>query len=76
VAALLARAENVEHTWTTLVNHDELYFDPDEDGIAGDKTPLLYQSFCTTDYMRHLFPDGRILDPVPPVRMHCLVLGR
>jgi SAM-dependent methyltransferase len=76
VAGLLAQAEGVEHTWTTLVNHDELYFDPDEDGLSGDKPASVYLTLCTTDYMKRLFPKGRIMNPVRPVRMHCLVLGK
>jgi 2-polyprenyl-3-methyl-5-hydroxy-6-metoxy-1,4-benzoquinol methylase len=76
VDALLARARNVRHTWTTLVNHDELYFDPDEDGLSVDGPPSTYCTFCTTDYMRELFPTASIREPVAPVRMHCLVLER
>lgn len=76
VDALLAKARDVDQTWTTLVNHDEIYFDPDEDGLSGEKTPLTYYALCTTDYMGQLFPGALICEPAPPNRMHCLVLEK
>lgn len=74
VDALVARARQNELTWTTLVNQDQLILDPD-DALAGQKGGH-YITFCTPDYMRQLFPNGRIADPVPPVRLHCLVIDR
>jgi SAM-dependent methyltransferase len=76
VAALLAQAEKAELTWVSLVNDDELYFDPDDDGLSADKPSYDYSTLCTTEYMRQLFPRARILDPVSPIRMHCLLLDR
>jgi SAM-dependent methyltransferase len=76
IAPLLARAEQAELTWVSLVNDDELYLDPDEDGLSGDKPSYDYTTFCTTQYMRQLFPDARIMDPVSPLPMHCLILDR
>jgi SAM-dependent methyltransferase len=76
VAGLLDRAERTELTWTTLVNDDELVFDPDDDGIAAGKPNRFYLTFATPAYLRTLFPRGRILDPVPPERFHCLVIDK
>lgn len=76
VPGLLARAARTELTWTTLVNDDELFFDPDDDGISADKPNRGYLTFCTPEYMRQLFPRGEILEPVPPERFHCLVVDR
>ncbi|HEX4811572.1 MAG TPA: class I SAM-dependent methyltransferase [Nonomuraea sp.] len=76
VAALLARAERDELTWTTLVNDDDLIFDPDDDGLSEDKPQRAYITFCTPGYMRRLFPDAEVLPPVPPERHHCLVTDR
>jgi hypothetical protein len=77
VAGLLGRAaRQAELTWVTLVNDDELYFDPDEDGLSGDKPSYDYTTFCTPEYMRRLFPSARIVDPVSPLPLHCLVLDR
>lgn len=76
VPALLELADRTEQTWTTLVNDDELFFDPDDDGLAEDKPQRAYITFCTTDYMRRLFPGARVLDPVPPERQHCVVLDK
>jgi len=75
VGGLLELARQAELTWTTLVNDDELYFDPDDDGLAADKPPRTYLTLCTPSYMRELFPTGRVLPPVPPQRFHCLILG-
>lgn len=74
VARMLARASEATLTWTTQVNEDELIFDPDDDGLSAGKTPRYYITFCTPDYMRELFPKGRILEPVRPERLHCLVI--
>jgi SAM-dependent methyltransferase len=76
VAGLLERARQTELTWTTLVNDDDLFFDPDDDGLAGDKPNRAYVTFCTPDYMQRLFPSGQILDPVPPERFHCLIIDK
>jgi hypothetical protein len=76
VDALLAEVDKAELSWVTLVNDDELYFDPDDDGLSGDKPSYDYTTFCTTEYMRRLFPRARILEPVPPVDLHCLILDR
>jgi 2-polyprenyl-3-methyl-5-hydroxy-6-metoxy-1,4-benzoquinol methylase len=74
VAGLAARAMDTELSWTTLVNDDELVFNPEDDGLAGDKPPHAYLTFCTPAYMRELFPAGQVLGPVPPERFHCLIL--
>jgi Methyltransferase domain len=76
VPGLLDLASRTEQTWTTLVNDDELYFDPDDDGLSADKPHRAYITFCTTSYMRRLFPGARVLDPVPPERQHCVILDR
>jgi methyltransferase family protein len=76
VPALIERCRKAGMTWTTLVNDDDLYFDPDDDGISSDKPNLAYVNFCTPEYMRQLFPTGQILDPVPPERLHCLIIDR
>jgi 2-polyprenyl-3-methyl-5-hydroxy-6-metoxy-1,4-benzoquinol methylase len=76
VAGLLERAEASTLTWATLVNHDELHLDPDDDGMAEDTRSPNYDTFCTTDYMRELFPGGQIVEPVAPVRQHCLILRK
>lgn len=76
VAGLLARAERTELTWITHVNADELFFDPDDDGVAADKPNRSYVTLCTPEYMRTLFPHGRVLDPVPPERFHCLIIDK
>jgi hypothetical protein len=76
VAGLLARAEQAELTWTTLVNDDELVFDPDDDGIFAGKPNRFYLTFATPAYLRQLFPTGSVLDPLPPERFHCLVIGK
>jgi SAM-dependent methyltransferase len=76
VAALLTHAESVELTWATLVNDDELIFDPEDDGVSEDKPQRAYITFCTPRYMEQLFPHARILAPVPPERHHCLVTDR
>jgi hypothetical protein len=76
VAGLLARAERSTLTWVTLVNHDQLHFDPDDDGLAADTRGPNYDTFCTTHYIRQLFPSGQIVEPVAPVRMHCLILDK
>jgi hypothetical protein len=74
VAGVMAQAERSTLTWATLVNHDQLHVDPDDDGVAADSRGPNYDTFCTTEYMRQLFPNARIVDPVAPVRMHCLIL--
>jgi SAM-dependent methyltransferase len=74
VAGLLALAERTGLTWTTLTN-GMLFFDPDSE-LPGAAPSVLCDMLCTTAYMRQLFPNGRIVDPVPPVRMHCLILDR
>jgi SAM-dependent methyltransferase len=76
VPSLLAQAEKEELTWVSLVNDDELYFDPDEDGLSGDKPAYDYTTLCTAEYMSQLFPRARIIDPVSPMPMHCLLLDR
>jgi 2-polyprenyl-3-methyl-5-hydroxy-6-metoxy-1,4-benzoquinol methylase len=76
VAGLLAKAEETELTWATLVNDDELTFDPDDDGLTGDQPNKAYVTFCTPDYMRQLFPKGEVLDPAPPERLHCLIIDK
>jgi 2-polyprenyl-3-methyl-5-hydroxy-6-metoxy-1,4-benzoquinol methylase len=76
VPALLEAAARTEQTWTTLVNDDELYFDPDDDGLSEDKPQRTYITFCTPDYMRRLFPTGRVLDPIPPERQSCVILDK
>jgi hypothetical protein len=75
VAGLVARAERADLTWTTLVNDDELLTDPDDDGVAAGKPNRGYLTFATPAYLGQLFPHGTILDPVPPERFHCLVIG-
>jgi hypothetical protein len=75
VAGLITRAERTELTWTTLVNEDELVFDPDDNGVSQDKPHRYYLTMVTPAYMRKLFPQGKVLDPVPPERFHCLVIG-
>lgn len=76
VPGLLALASRTEQTWTTLVNDDELFFDPDDDGLSPDKPEHTYITFCTPHYMRQIFPGAGILDPVPPERQSCLVLDK
>jgi SAM-dependent methyltransferase len=76
VAGLLRRAQETTLNWATLVNEDELTLDPDDDGLSEGKPPRYYLTFATEEYMRELFPRARILDPVPPERMHCLVIDR
>jgi hypothetical protein len=89
VPGMLARARDSELTWTTLVNGDELFFDPDDDGLSEgsiarggttalqppDKPERTYITFCTPDYMSRLFPGAQILAPAPPERQHCLILA-
>lgn len=75
MAGMLAKADEATATWATLVNDDELIFDSEDDGLSGDKPPLYYITFCTAEYMRELFPAGKILPPVPPERLHCLVIN-
>jgi hypothetical protein len=76
VGRLLKLARQTELTWTTLVNDNELFFDPQEDGLSGNRTPHIYLTLCTPAYIRELFPAGQVLAPVPPKRFHCLVLGK
>jgi 2-polyprenyl-3-methyl-5-hydroxy-6-metoxy-1,4-benzoquinol methylase len=76
VAGLLARAERAELTWTTLVNDNELVFDPDDDGMVAGKPSRFYLTLATPSYLQKLFPTGKILDPVPPERFYCLVIDR
>ena len=76
VAGLLEQASRTHQTWTTLVNDDNLYFNPDDDGLSEDKPQRTYITFCTPQYMRQLFPTGNILDPVPPERHNCLTLHK
>lgn len=76
VPALVARCQQAETTWTTLVNGEGLYFDPDDDGLSTDKPNLTYSIFCTPEYMQRLFPKGQILGPAPPERQHCLVIDK
>ncbi|MGH3329231.1 MAG: class I SAM-dependent methyltransferase [Streptomycetales bacterium] len=75
VNELLARAARQKLTWVTLVNDDELYFGPGDDGISTDKPQRAYITFATRQYMQQLFPDARILPPVPPERHHCVVIN-
>lgn len=75
-AGMLARADAATQTWTTLLNDDELIFDPDDDGLSAGKPPLYYNTYCTARYMQELFPGGKVLDPVPPERFHCLVIEK
>lgn len=75
-AGMLARAGEATQTWTTLINDDQLIFDPDDDGLSTDKPPLYYNTYCTQEYMQELFPNGKILDPVRPERFHCLVIEK
>lgn len=75
-AGMLARASEATLTWTTQVNDDDLIFDPDDDGLSAEKPPRYYITFCTPDYMRELFPTGKILEPVRPERFHCLVIDK
>jgi SAM-dependent methyltransferase len=76
VAGMLARAGEADLTWVTLVNDDELTFDPDDDGLSAGKPPNYYITFCTPEYMRKIVPGGKVLEPVRPERMHCLVLEK
>jgi hypothetical protein len=76
VDGLLRRAREARHSWTTLVNEDEMFFDPDNDGLAMEKPPRYYITFATPQYLQQLFPDAKILDPVPPERLHCLVMDK
>lgn len=76
VDGMLARASEADLTWTTMVNDDELIFDPGDDGLTADKPPHYYITFCTPEYMRQLFPSGEILEPVRPERFHCLVIDK
>jgi hypothetical protein len=74
VVELLAQAERTELTWTTLTN-GRLFFDPDSD-LPGALPSVLCEMLCTTAFMRQLFPKGQIIDPVAPIRMHCLILDK
>jgi 2-polyprenyl-3-methyl-5-hydroxy-6-metoxy-1,4-benzoquinol methylase len=76
VAGLLRQAQQSELTWATLVNEDELIFDPDDDGLSLEKPSRYYITFATEEYIRQLFPGAQVLSPVPPDRMHCLVIDR
>ncbi|HEY2577243.1 MAG TPA: class I SAM-dependent methyltransferase [Streptosporangiaceae bacterium] len=76
MAGMLTRASEASLTWTTLVNDDELIFDPDDDGLSADKPPNYYITFCTPEHMQKLFPTGKIVDPVRPERFHCLVIDK
>jgi hypothetical protein len=76
VAGLLDLAGRTEQTRTTLVKDDNLYFDPDDDGLSEDKPQRAYITFCTPDYMRKLLPTGKVLDPVPPERHNCVILDK
>lgn len=75
VPALLARAaEQPELTWITLPN-GELFFGADG-GLTADRPNRHCDTFCTPAYRQRLFPNGGIVDPVAPVRMHCLIIDR
>lgn len=74
VAGMLARAAATELTYVTVVNDDELYLDPDADGVAPDKPNLRYLTFCTAEHMQRLFPDAEIRPPILGERQHCAVL--
>lgn len=76
VEGLIERAAATDMTWTTLVNDDDLIFDPDDDGVAADKPNRAYVTFCTAAYMQQLFPKGKVLPPVPPERLHCLIIDK
>jgi hypothetical protein len=76
VAGLVARAEQSTLTWATLVNHDELHLGPDDNVMAEETRSPNYDTFCTTAYMQRLFPHAQIVDPVAPVRQHCLIMGK
>ncbi|HKT01135.1 MAG TPA: class I SAM-dependent methyltransferase [Rugosimonospora sp.] len=70
----LTRAARRELTYVTLVNSEELCFDPDDDGISPGSPPQRYIAFCTVPHMHTLFPDAVVLPPVRPERQHCVVL--
>ena len=73
---MLTRASEANLTWATLLNDDELTFDPDDDILSAGKPPNYYITFCTREYMRKIVPNGKVLDPVRPERMHCLLLAK
>ncbi|MGH3326935.1 MAG: class I SAM-dependent methyltransferase [Streptomycetales bacterium] len=76
VQGLLTRAATEPRlTWVTFVNNEDLYLNPNEDGIGGDESKP-YLTFSTTDYMQELYPDARILDPISPEQQHCAVLRK
>jgi 2-polyprenyl-3-methyl-5-hydroxy-6-metoxy-1,4-benzoquinol methylase len=76
VAGLIRQAQQTKLRWATLVNEDELIVDPDDDGISEGKPSRYYITFATEEYMRQLFPRAQVLSPVPPERMHCLIIDR
>jgi hypothetical protein len=76
VPGLLAHAENTPLTWATLVNDDELFFDPDDDGLAEDKPQRAYITFCTPEYMSRLYPGAQIRMPAKPERQHCVIIDK
>lgn len=74
--ALADRAERVPLlTWTTLVNNEELYFDPDQDGFRPGRRARSYLTFSTAQYIHFLYPDAIIREPVEPEPQHCCILG-
>lgn len=73
VDGLLERARGA--AWCTLVNGRELYVEADVDRPADLGACETYHTYYGTEYLRSLFPDGEILQPVEGQGQHCCLLG-
>lgn len=63
--------------WYVLID-EELYVEPGDDFCHQTRVGKPLESYCsffTTDYMRSLFPDARVLPPVSPEWQHCCILS-
>jgi hypothetical protein len=62
--------------WCILVNGDDLYVGTEEIRPYPPKRQRTHHTFYTTAYMRALFPDAEIREPVDGEMQHCCIVRK
>jgi SAM-dependent methyltransferase len=62
--------------WFALVNDVDLYIEDEAIPVQDSKAGRSFHVYHSPAFIRRLFPQGRVLEPVADEMQHCCILGR
>jgi hypothetical protein len=73
IASIASKARDAK--WCVLVNGKDLYVETEDIQPCEPERQVSCYMFYTTDYMKQLFPDAKILPPANDEMQHCCIVS-